>query len=380
MRNSLADLFGDLLEQQTPPCISIYMPVARGKAMVSENPRRLRDLIDKAQRRLAKRYSKRQYGPIIAKLRDVEADTSSWQQPGEALALFASPTLFKIVPMARPRDELLAVADSFHLKPLIRAQQFPGRFQILCLTQKKVELYEGNHDRLDDVPLRNVPASLEEALGTELTEPQHTRSWRTGRGVNAPAVHGRHSKKDEVDIDLARFFRIVDRAILENHSRPSGLPLILCAAPHYHDRFRKVSHNPNLVPQGIKFNPESISIDRLHEEAWKIIAPYYRHQVEKIVEEWGKARAHAHGSEDIEKVAEAAAQSRVSVLLVDADMRVGGKIDPGGRVEFGDLADPAYDDILDDIAERVIKTGGKVLVMAHGEMPSETGVAAIYRY
>jgi hypothetical protein len=38
-----------------------------------------------------------------------------------------------------------------------------------------------------------------------------------------------------VDSDAQRFFRAVDQAILEHHSRTSGLPLILASLPeHFH--------------------------------------------------------------------------------------------------------------------------------------------------
>ena len=41
--------------------------------------------------------------------------------------------------------------------------------------------------------------------------------------------HGHGGKKDEADIDAERFFRAIDRAVLEHHSRPSGPPLMLAA-------------------------------------------------------------------------------------------------------------------------------------------------------
>jgi hypothetical protein len=68
-------------------------------------------------------------------------------------------------------------------------------------------------------------------------------------------------------------------------------------------------------------------------------------------------------------------------LLVDADKHIGGRLDPtNGRVEFGDLSRPEFDDLLDDIAEKVMKTGGQVLVMPAAQMPTDSGVAAIYRF
>lgn len=374
-------ILNELLQEHTPPCISLYVPTQRAKPPAHENGIRLRNLIKAAETEMLKIYPRGiETEQLMRKLTDLPHDGQLWAHPGDTLAVFASLDYFQTVWLQRPMRELMQVADSFHVKPLIRTQQFSGRFQVLCLTQRNIALYEGDQDTLEDVELKNVPRTLTEALGEELTDAHLTHSWHTGRGQNAPGVHGHHSKKDEDDIDLERFFRIIDRAVWENHSRQSGLPLILCGVTKYHDRFHKVSHNPNLVPDGIGLNPDSISIDRLHEEAWKIIRPYYDQQVEKVIEEFGRARAYQKGSEDIAQVAAAAAQSRVGTLLVDADKHVGGKIEADGRVTFGDLNSPEFDDILDDIAEKVVKTGGQVLVMPHNQMPCDTGIAAIYRY
>src|SRR5439155_7746201 len=185
----------------------------------------------------------------------------------------------------------------------------------------------------------------------------------------------------EDDIEIERFLRAIDEAIWENHSRDSGLPLILCAIDKYQGLFRKFSHNPNLAREGIALHPERMPIERLHQEAWRIIEPYYKQQLDKIIEEFNRARSQMQGSDDIPQVAEAAAFSRVAQLLVDADKQVGGKLDPtSGHIQFGDLSQPELDDVLDDIAEKVLKTGGRVLVLPHEQMPTETGLAAIYRF
>jgi hypothetical protein len=63
--------------------------------------------------------------------------------------------------------------------------------------------------------------------------------------------HGQGGKKDEIDGNAERFFRAVDRVVLEHHSRPSGPPLMLAALPKHHHLFRKVSHNPFLMASGL---------------------------------------------------------------------------------------------------------------------------------
>jgi hypothetical protein len=51
-----------------------------------------------------------------------------------------------------------------------------------------------------------------------------------------------------------------------------------------------------------------------------------------------------------------------------------------GRIELADLAHPDVDDLLDDIGESALKSGGEVVVVPAARMPVKTGLAAIYRY
>ena len=76
-----------------------------------------------------------------------------------------------------------------------------------------------------------------------------------------------------------------------------------------------------------------------------------------------------------------AASGRVATLLIEADRHIPGRLDPAtGAIEFDDLADPEVDDLLDDVAEAVLRTGGEVVVVPAERMPTQTGIAAIYRF
>jgi hypothetical protein len=51
-----------------------------------------------------------------------------------------------------------------------------------------------------------------------------------------------------------------------------------------------------------------------------------------------------------------------------------------GNTQKKDLTNPKVDDLLDDMGELVMKFGGEVIVIPAAKMPSEKGLAAIYRY
>jgi hypothetical protein len=244
-----------------------------------------------------------------------------------------------------------------------------------------MKLFEGNRDAVDEIePAEGVPRTITDALGKELTESPTLTSFSPGAGAQA-IRHGYGSKQDEVDIDSERFFRAVDRTVLEHHSRPSGLPLILAALPEYHNLFRQVSQNPFLLADGIDVHPDALSADALRGRAWRVLEPQYLARLAGLVEEFGRATSKGLGSDELAQVAQAAVNGRVATLLIDADRHVAGRInEASGQIEYGDLAHPEIDDLLDDLGELVVNKRGQAVVVPTERMPTRTGIAAIYRF
>jgi hypothetical protein len=194
--------------------------------------------------------------------------------------------------------------------------------------------------------------------------------------------HGHGAKESEVDVDAERFFRAVDRGVLERHSRPSGLPLILAALPEHHQMFHEVSHNPFLLEASIDVHPDALSsTEELRQRAWALVEPRYLARLAALVEQFGNASSRGLGEEQLAHVAKAVVGGRVATLLIEARREVPGRIDAAtGDVVYDDLADPEVDDVLDDLGTLTLRMGGQVVVVPSERMPTETGAAAIYRY
>ena len=374
------DILNELLAAHEAPCVSLYQPTHRHHPGTAEDPIRFRNLLKQIDESLRRKYAGREVKSLLGNLRSYDGDRPFWNHQLDGLAFFASADAFHVVQLQRPVRPLAVVADSFHLKPLVRIMQSADRYQVLCVSRGRVALYEGNRYALDEVDLQGVPGDLIDALGDELTEPHQTVA--SYNGASPPAMHHGHGgKADEDEINLMRYLRAVDRAVWAYHSRPSGLPLILAALPQYHAVFRHVSHNPRLLDKGLELHPDRLDAERLREEAWRVFEPTYRARVATAVNRYRTARSRQAGSDDLEDVVGAAVSGRVNTLLVGADRHVPGRIDPvDGRVRLGRLSDPDTDDVLDDVAERVLKTGGQVYVIPTDQMPSPNGVAAVYRF
>jgi len=169
--------------------------------------------------------------------------------------------------------------------------------------------------------------------------------------------------------------------VLEHHSKPSGLPLILAALPEYHHVFHQLSHNPQLLKASLPFNPERVPIDELRERAWEAVEPRHAAQQQVWADAFGAARSRGLGSEELAQVAQAAAAGRVATLLIESGRQIGGTLDrASGGIEVASLRNPDVDDLLDDLGELVETMGGEVVVVPADRMPVDTGLAATFRY
>jgi imidazolonepropionase-like amidohydrolase len=114
--------------------------------------------------------------------------------------------------------------------------------------------------------------------------------------------------------------------------------------------------------------------------------------IRRQVRAFTQARDRGLAASDLADIARAAVAGQVATLLVEADRFEAGRLDRDtGAIEFdggpppdlsrtGDRAAVRADDLFGAVAETVLLHGGDVLALARNDMPTETGVAAIYRY
>jgi len=378
------EIVQELLAVNEAPCISLYMPTHRSHPEKLQDVIRFKNLIKELEASLSKKYTANEVKKSLEPFEALINDTTIWNQTLEGLAIFSAAGIFKTVKLQETVQELAMVADSFHTKPLRQYLQSTNRYHILGLGLKDIQLFEGNRHSLVRVELiSDVPETITDALGDELTE-KHlmVASYGGAGGDNSGMRHGHGGKKDEEDNDTERFFRTVSKSIYENYSKPTGWPLILAALPNHHNLFQKVNKNSFLLSNGIEINPESVSIDKLADLAWSIMEPEYLLKLDTLVEKFAQEKADGKGSDDMKEIGVAAVEGRIDTLIIEADRMIPNKLTNlvTGNIQNRDLTNPKVDDLLDDLGELVIKMGGNVMVLPSEKMPSETGLAAIYRY
>ena len=386
MNNVDQDAAAGLWNKCEPPCLSLFQPTHRDHPDKQQDPIRFKNLVKTLEKSLRQQFDSDEIQVLLEPVLALAEDHDFWNCTFDGLAVLRARNMFRVYKLQRPVAELAVVADSFHTKPLLRVLQSADRYQVLALNRNEMKLFEGNRDALDEIePADGVPRTITAALGDELTEPRQTVSAYGGSssgGGQAPMHHGHGGRKAELDHDAERFFRAVDRAVLKHHSKPSGLPLLLAALPEHHHMFHELSHNPRLVAESLDVHPDALaSIDEFRERVWQTMEPRYRARLAGLVDTFGNNKPTGLAADDLAEVARAAVGGRVATLLIEAHREIAGRVDAStGELELDDLSHPELDDVLDDLGAVTLKMGGEVIVVPKERMPTETGIAAIYRY
>jgi hypothetical protein len=365
------------------PCLSLYQATHRRHPDNQQDPIRFRNLVKELERSLHHAYPEAEIRSLLEPFESLGADDAFWNHSMDGLAVLGGHDLFRVFHLQRPVADLAIVADSFHTNPLRRFLQSADRYQVLGVSFDRIQLFEGNRNVLDEIdPAPEVLQASAGAQGNALTEPhQSVASYGSAGGVSHPSHHSQGGPKDVAAIDAERFFRAIDRAVLEHHSRPSGLPLILASLPQHQHLFRQVSHNPFLVEEGLLINPGVLSNDALRERVWKTFEPHCTARQKHWADEFAVAKSKGLGVDDLAQVAAAAVAGQIATLLIEDGRQMPGRITAAtGQVELAELSDPHVDDVLDDLGQLVLSKGGEVILVSAEYMPTDTGIAATRRF
>lgn len=366
-----------LIEKSEGACVSIFMPTHRAGVKAQQNPIRFKNLLRKAEEQL-----------IAGGLRSIEVtgllepaqkflwDDSFWRQ-GNGLAMFLSPKVFRYYRLPFDIEELVVVADRFHIKPFLRQLNGDGRFYVLALSQNEVRLFEGTRNIVNEINPEGVPRSLAEAL--KYDDPEKQLQSHSGTPAGGAIFHG-HAVTDDAKINILRYFHKIDDGLREL-LREERAPLLLAAVEYLFPIYKEANSYPCLMEDGVKGNPESMSAGELHERAWAVVQPYFQKKQKEAVAQYKQLTGTGRTSKEIKEAVPAAYYGRIDLLFVAAGLQQWGAFNPDtNEVKLHQEAEPGDEDLLDFIAVQTILNGGTVYAVEPGEVPENAPLAAIFRY
>ena len=143
---------------------------------------------------------------------------------------------------------------------------------------------------------------------------------------------------------------------------------------------RKIDH-ALLATAGIDGSPVHPTDAQLADRARGLLDGLNR----DVIAQWKKAFAtrenQGRATTDIAHAARAATYGAVEMMLVDIDEVIPGMVDDtDGTVTFAKSANARDYGVVDEIASRVIRSGGRILGVRKADIPGGKSLAAILRY
>jgi release factor family 11 len=356
-----------LLVTRDPCCVSAYLPTSPITQDAQADRIELKNLVAEATGQMEAAAADR--GAVADVRESLDAlveDDDFWAEQARSLAVFASPASLRTFRLPSRLTSVVEVADRFYVKPLLRAVTFPQAAFVLALAAGSVRLVEVSREGPPftvDVP--DLPADAASAVG------------KASIADRSPSARLQGSEGQKVR--LRQFARKVDQAL---RGVLTGLepPLILAATEPLESIYRSLNSYPHLVERGIAGNPDRASDADLAAAARTVLDEVYAAELSAIRDVFDVRFSHGRASTDVATVARTATYGAVDTLLVDIDEKLPGQVDEdSGAVTFAEDDAVSYG-VVDELARRVLLTGGRVLAVRGDEVPGGGPVAAILRY
>ncbi len=356
-----------LVRARDPWCVSIFLPTSLVTQDTQADRIELKNLAAEAIGQLEMAGAdRRAVAEVRDSLDDLVDDHAFWAEQARSLAVFVAPDILRTYRLPNRLTSVVEVGDRFYVKPLLRAVSFPQAAFVLALAAGSVRLVQVLREGSPfPVAVPDLPSDVASAAG---------KASIAGRSPSARLLGSEGQK-----VRLRQFARKVDQA-LRGVISGLELPLILAATEPLASIYRSMTSYPHLAETGLHGNPEAMSDDEIATAARTILDQLYAGELSAIRDRFQLRFAQGQASADVATVARAATYGAVDTLLVDIDEKLPGRVDEvTGAVALAEDDASSYG-VIDEIAGRVLLSGGRVLAVRRPDVPEGAAVAAILRY
>ncbi len=367
-----------LLLKSRPPCVSFYLPTQRGGG--EADPIRWKNLLGRAEEGLTK-YGLRpvRARELLGPARYLLDDAAFWKATSDGLAYFLSPNVVRSYRLPVPFAEEVAVADRFHVTPLLPLLSGDGRYYVLALSQNQVRLLQGTALGLHEIDPAGLPTSLAQALRFhDRDEPLifHTHP-SLGLGRWGAIFSGQGVGIDTHKADLLLYFRQIDRGLHEV-LRDEHAPLVLASVEYLWPIYHEANTYAHLLGRGVPGNPDRLGAAELHEKAWAVVKPAFEAAEAQAAALYARLAGTGRTANDPAEVVRAAYAGQLAVLFVAKGRQRPGRFSAAeGTVAVSETAGPGDEDLLNFAAVHTLLHAGQVYLTEPGRVPGGGPLAAI---
>lgn len=347
------------------PSVTITLPVHRTHPDNEKDPIRLKNLVSEAVSRLEEAFGKRESAEIVEAIQRL-ADEVDHEHNLDGLVIFASKEYAESFKLPFRLPERVSIEDNFLTRDLVFAMNRSPLYWLTVLSEHGSRLFVGRKEALDEVRDYGFPFSIE------------------GDSANASPSQDISHVRDQMITDK---MRDVGEALAEAQKQIPA-PIVVVGVDRNIGHFRDGARNSDDVMLYIHSGQSNDNEHELGKSIWPQVKEALHTEREKIFTEIDNAQSNKLFVGGLNEVWQAVVDGRTEVLVVEEDLHIAAEVSADGRklkvLEEGYAAsENTYDDIVDEMIEKVLAAGGRVTFVDNDklkEINPDQGVVAITRY
>ncbi|MCB0585396.1 MAG: hypothetical protein KDD06_08745 [Phaeodactylibacter sp.] len=379
--------FKDLFERRGNHLVSVFIPTYRANHS-QEDRLRLKNALLEASRQLEEHgFQKQEARAYLEKAFELLENQRFFTELSDGLCLFVGEDFFSWEVLPVNFNPYVFVGNRFYLRPVLPVLTGQSRFFLLALSQNEVRFFEGHQHSITPVRIDDlVPGSMEEMF--EMSDVKEHLQHHSGQGARRgkqgsreAVYHGQASGKDDHKDDIKKYFKEIDRGLMEMLYDETP-PMVIAAVDYLVPLYREVNRYPHLLDENVSGNPEGEGPVALHERAWAIIGRYYREKQEEKKTSFREAMAQDKASAGLTEIIPAAINGRVEALYVNKDYHTYGLFDEEkNSITIHEKRRPNSQELLGMAAVMAYLQGGAVQILEREDMPvPASNINAVFRY
>lgn len=359
---ALREQLEKLAKVRSHPCVTISLNTHRTHPDNVQDGILLKNLGTEAENRLLAEFDKRQVLPLIERIKALPQKVDV-NHNLESLHVFVGDGIEEIIrlPIHVP-DNGVHIADSFAIRPLIKALNRVTEYLIVVVSQSGVHLYRAINDAIVE-EVRNgefpyAPMSNQETDKEKLSDPKR------------------------LDNLVREYLNHMDKALNRVHNQ-TGLRCVVVATEDNYSRLMQVADRKAIYYDGfVHINYNQLAPHKIAADAWKVISQVQRQERTQAIEEMVEAVKEGKVVTDIHEIYSAAKGGRGDLLIVHESFKLPARIT--GEFTFEVVDDPTLPDVVDDltsdIAWEVYSKKGRVVFTEQDAIKQLGDIALKVRY
>lgn len=372
-------------EHPTEKLVTIYLPthITGSPPHMSEDQIRFKNLMNRAIDIIDKQSGSdklaRELGEYGQQLLD---DKEFWENLTPGLLICARQGRTDLFYLPIDCEEYVAVDTHFHLAPALAILRDAVNFYVLNIAQHNPAIYEGDMYQLHPTGIE-LPESVEKALNIDEMERRQVQH-HSQPGSGAAGYHGQRAAKELADSERVRFFRHIDKLVLDKIDPKR--PLVLAGVDSDVAEYRDITKHQHVLDSHISGNHKTgpMRRDELFEPAQAIIQ---QEVVEPVHEDAMSQYQRLSGqdprmaSDRAAAINDAADEGRIDKLLIGMMQHTADTVRDNAE-EVPRITFPGEEPsrLISDAAHKVWRTSGHIFNIDQSQMPAGTTMLAVCRY